>query len=210
MLGGWAGPRLLETYEQERRPVAVRPPANAPPPAPPSTATPATRAPAGGGPQKGVLAVALGYRYPRGAVLGADPDGPVVPEDFRPTGEPGGRAPHLWVTGRDGVRRSTLDLYERSMVLLTGDGAAGAQWQAAARTVARRTGVPLECHRIGTGPDADLVPEADADWAALHGTTVDAAVLVRPDGFVAWRAEAAADDPCDTLTVVLDAVLRRN
>ena len=208
VLNGWAGPGLLETYEQERRPVAVvtserasarsaehRHPGYAPPP--------------GGGPQKGIMEVALGYHYPRGAVLGADPDGPVVPADFVPSGEPGSRAPHMWLTARNGERRSTLDLYERSMVLLTGTGQAGSAWQAAARSVARRTSVPLECHRVGTAADADLITEPDKDWAVAHGTSDDGAVLVRPDGFVAWRTPGAADDPEGTLAQVLDDVLRR-
>ncbi|MEU5025594.1 hypothetical protein [Streptomyces milbemycinicus] len=42
-----------------------------------------------------------------------------VPDRFTASGEPGSRAPHLWVD-RDGVRLSTLDLYERTCVLLTG------------------------------------------------------------------------------------------
>ena len=45
---------------------------------------------AGGGRQGGVLTVAMGYRYPHGAVIGADPELPVVPERMRLTGD---RAP---------------------------------------------------------------------------------------------------------------------
>ncbi len=208
VLGGWAGPALLDTYEQERRPVAVvtserasarsaehRHPGYAPPP--------------GGGPQRGIMEVALGYHYPRGAVFGTDPDAPIVPADFHPDGAPGSRAPHLWMTTRDGERRSTIDLYERSMVLLAGSGEAGTAWQSAARSVAERTSVPLECHRLGSGPDADLVAEPGTDWAATHGVTDDGAVLVRPDGFVAWRQAGAVADPAETLSQVLETVLRR-
>lgn len=207
VLGGWAGPALLDTYEQERRPVAVatgerasarsaehRHPGYAPPPT--------------GGPQKNVMAVALGYRYPDGAVVGADPGLPVVPESFRPTGEPGTRAPHIWVTDAGGVRRSTLDLYERAPVLLVGTGDAAADWHAAARSAADRLGVPLAVYRVGFGADAHLVPEPEADWAALHGVTEGGAVLVRPDGFVAWRAAELPSDPEGWLVDVLGAVLR--
>lgn len=207
VLGGWAGSALLGTYEQERRPVAVatserasarsaehRHPGYAPPP--------------GGGPQKNVMAVALGYRYPEGAVVGADPALPVVPEAFRPSGEPGGRAPHLWVTDPGGARRSTLDLYERAPVLLVGDGDPGTDWSGAARAAAGRLGVPLTVHRVGFGTSADLVPEPGTDWAALHGVTDDGAVLVRPDGFVAWRAAELPSDPESWLLDVLGAVLR--
>lgn len=240
VLGGWAGPGLLETYDAERRPVALATsarasarsvehshPGFAPPPG------------VGGGRQGGILNVVLGYCYPRGAVVGADPEQDVVPEGMRLTGQPGSRAPHMWL--RRGERRlSTLDLYERSMVLLSGAGDA-AGWHAAARRIAEAEGVRLEAYRIGAGPGADLVydgpggegapggqgrpggpggpggqgrpaggPGGDgpADWAQVHGTTADGAVLVRPDGFVAWRAEGAAADPEAALRRALAEVLR--
>jgi putative polyketide hydroxylase len=207
VLGGWAGPALLDTYEQERRPVAIATGERASARSA-EHSHPGYAAPVGGGPQKNVMAVALGYRYPDGAVVGADPGLPVVPEAFRPTGEPGSRAPHLWVTDGGGVRRSTLDLYERSPVLLVGDGDPGAAWCDAARSAAARRYVPLTVHRIGFGPDADLVPEPDAEWAALHGITDSGAVLVRPDGFVAWRAPGLPPEPEAWLVDVLGAVLR--
>ncbi|MGW5121854.1 aromatic-ring hydroxylase C-terminal domain-containing protein, partial [Streptomyces noursei] len=164
-------------------------------------------APAGGGRQRGVLTVALGYCYPRGAVLGADPDLPVVPERMRLTGEPGTRAPHLWLHA-DGTRRSTLDLYERSFVLLTGteDGKA---WRGAAEAAAAHWSVRLDHYRIGIGADADLIPEDGADWAEVHGTAPEGAVLVRPDGFVAWRADGRVADPEGALREVLGGLLRR-
>jgi putative polyketide hydroxylase len=208
VLGGWAGPGLLRTYEDERRPVAVATSERASARSA-EHSHPGYEAPTGGGPQKGVLVVALGYQYPGGAVVGTDARAPVVPEDFRPTGDPGTRAPHLWVTDRQGRRLSTLDLYERSMVLLAGSGPAGAGWRDAARAVAERLRLPLEAFRIGSGPDADLTPEGGADWAASHGTADDGAVLVRPDGFVAWRARGAEPEPETILADVLREVLRR-
>ncbi|MFF6996452.1 FAD-dependent oxidoreductase [Streptomyces sp. NPDC008313] len=208
VLGGWAGPGLLDSYDAERRPVAEATSARAssrsvehshPGYEPgPSALTP-------GGRRGGILNVALGYRYPRGAVVGADPRTPVVPDAMRLTGEPGSRAPHLWVES-SGARISTLDLYERSMVLLSSaDGAGG--WHAAARSAARGMRVPLDAYRIGGGPDAELSPEGGADWAAAHGVTADGAVLVRPDGFVAWRSEGAREDPEAALREALSAVL---
>ncbi len=209
VLGGWAGPGLLDSYEAERRPVAVATSQRASARSA-EHAHPGYEAPAGGGPQKGVLVTALGYRYPRGAVLGADPDAPVVPDDFEPSGDPGSRAPHLWLTAPDGARRSTLDLYERALVLLCGDGRAGAAWRDAAGAVAERLTVPLEAYRIGASPAADLAPQDGADWAAAHGTGEDGAVLVRPDGFVAWRSAGAAGDAEAELTRVVRQLLRRD
>ncbi|MGI5197030.1 FAD-dependent oxidoreductase [Streptomyces sp. CA-288835] len=212
VLGGWAGEGLLETYDIERRPVAeatsaraaVRSaehshPGFAPPPG------------VGGGPRQGILNVVLGHRYPQGAVVGADPAAPVVPEKLDLTGEPGSRAPHLWVR-HEGRRVSTLDLYERSLVLLSDAGAnaeadEASGWHQAALRIAEDSPVPLVSYRLGTGDDCELTVEDGADWAERHGTTRTGAVLVRPDGFVAWRSSGPVHDAELTLRQVLTTVL---
>ncbi|MET7695742.1 FAD-dependent monooxygenase [Streptomyces sp. NPDC005483] len=206
VIGGWAGDGLLDSYDAERRPVAEATSARAaarsaehshPGYAPP----PGT----GGGPQRGILNVALGYRYPQGAVVGADPATPVVPDRLDLSGEPGSRAPHLAVR-HHGERVSTLDLYERSLVLLSGAGAASG-WHEAAVRLAEEASVPLTSYRLGEGPGAELTPEGDADWAAAHGTTPEGAVLVRPDGFVAWRSAGPVPDAESALRQVLSTLL---
>jgi putative polyketide hydroxylase len=208
VLGGWAGAGLLDTYETERQPVARATSARASARSVEHNHPGYDAAPgAGGGRQSGVLTVALGYRYPRGAVVGTNPELPPVPERLQLTGEPGTRAPHMWLH-HSGDRLSTLDLYERSFVLLSGSG--DEAWHPAARRVARRLSVPLEAYRIGTGPHDVLAPGNDADWAETHGTTADGAVLVRPDGFVAWRSGGAVADPEETLQGVLESVLCRD
>lgn len=161
-----------------------------------------------GGPQRGILNVALGYRYPRGAVVGADPATPVVPEGLDLTGAPGSRAPHLWVR-RGEERLSTLDLYEDSLVLLS-DAAQPTGWHEAAAEVAAEMRVPLKPYRVGGTPGADLVPDdEETDWARSHGVTRGGAVLVRPDGFVAWRSPGPAPDPASMLRQVVGSVLAR-
>ncbi|MFE6747961.1 FAD-dependent oxidoreductase [Kitasatospora purpeofusca] len=203
VLCGWAGPGLLDTYGQERRPVArvtsERASARSA-----EHSHPGYAVVPGVGRQAGVLAVALGYRYPRGAVTGTDPEGPVVPEAFGSAGEPGSRAPHQWLL-RAGVRLSTLDLYEQTMVLLT--GSAGTAWQEGARRAADRLAVPLEAFRIGPDGEDDLAPEPGEDFAALHGIGPDGALLVRPDGFVAWRARGPVEDPAGEVERALREVL---
>ncbi|MDA4891780.1 FAD-dependent monooxygenase [Streptomyces sp. MS2A] len=167
-------------------------------------------APAGppGGPQRGILNVALGYRYPQGAVVGADPATPVVPEGLDLTGAPGSRAPHLWLR-RGEERLSTLDLYEDSLVLLS-DAAQPTGWHEAATEVAAALRVPLKPYRVGGTPGADLVPDdEETDWARAHGVTRGGAVLIRPDGFVAWRSPGPAPDPEAMLRQVVATVLAR-
>lgn len=113
----------------------------------------------------------------------------------------------MWL-GRDGGRVSTLDLYEKSFVLLC--DARYQEWRPAAEAVAKRLSVPLRAFGIGSVPGADLKPEGGADWAAAHGTSDEGAVLVRPDGFVAWRSEGAAADPEATLYEVMMTLLHRD
>ncbi|MEW1549712.1 FAD-dependent oxidoreductase [Streptomyces tsukubensis] len=203
VLKGWAGPGLLETYGAERLPVARATSARAsarsaehshPGYAPGPTAT--TR-------RGNVLTVAMGYCYPQGAVAGADPGAPVVPDAMRITGAPGTRAPHLWVT-RAGERISTIDLYERVPVLLCAEGSV---WPEVAHQDAARLSVPLEVLTFGRGPDADLVPEEGADWSVAHGVEPGGALLVRPDGFVAWRAEGPVPAPGAAVAEALTTVL---
>jgi hypothetical protein len=94
---------------------------------------------------------------------------------------PGERAPHAWV--RHGGRHcSTLDLFDGTLTLLTGTD--GRLWAHAARAV---TGVPFRM----------LVAGRDVRGPALasrYALGPGAAVLVRPDGRVAWRHDGACAD----------------
>ncbi|MER6187235.1 FAD-dependent monooxygenase [Streptomyces sp. NPDC001652] len=211
VLDGWAGEGLLDTYDAERRPVAeatsARAAARSVEHSHPGFAPPPGMGGGGGGggPQRGILNVVLGYRYPQGAVVGTDPAAPVVPERFDLSGEPGSRAPHLAVRHK-GERISTLDLYERSFVLLS-DADDPSGWHEAAIRLAEEMSLPLASYRVGSTPDAELMPDGDTDWSAVHGTTRGGAVLVRPDGFVAWRSAGPDPDAQSVLRHVLTTLL---
>ncbi|MET8327805.1 FAD-dependent monooxygenase [Streptomyces sp. NPDC005181] len=206
VLRGEAGPGLLDTYEAERLPVARATSERASARSAEHSHPGYAPAPGvGGGKQGGLLPVALGYRYVRGAVMGVDPEQPVVPRGMQLTGDPGSRAPHLWVR-QSGERKSTLDLYERTFVLLCDGG--DVAWRRAAARVADRLSLRLDA--FGIGPGSDLQPENGADWAEAHGTTAEGAVLVRPDGFVAWRSAGSVPDPEATLHEVLATLLSRD
>lgn len=56
----------------------------------------------------------------------------------------------------------------------------GEAWPAAARAVARQLGVPILTHIID-----------EAEWPRLYGVSPTGAVLVRPDGHIAWRHRTA-------------------
>ncbi|MEU3314943.1 FAD-dependent monooxygenase [Streptomyces sp. NPDC006662] len=206
VLNGSAGPALLHTYEDERLPVALatseRASARSAEHSHPGYVPPPTM---GGGPGSGVLTTAMGYCYPKGAVVGGDPGRPVIPETMRLKGDVGTRAPHMWLT-RAGQRISLLDLYETSFTLLSSPGT---PWKEAAGQVARELGARLDAYTVGSAPEADLVQPEGADWEELYELPPGGAVLVRPDGFVAWRAEGPAADPRGALQDALKRVLRR-
>ena len=128
-------------------------------------------------------------------------DDPVV--DFVPHAKPGHRAPHLWV--RRGTERiSTIMLFEGNFVLLA--GAKGSAWIDAARRVSDRSGPPIEALRVAA--DGDLIPESD--FCELYGITPAGAVLVRPDGHVAYRSRALGEDPYAALENAMAEVLQRS
>ncbi|MFI6448792.1 FAD-dependent oxidoreductase [Kitasatospora sp. NPDC050543] len=190
VMRGEASEALLDSYEAEREPVAgatVR-----------QAVLRSLDRPGHGEqiPEGAILpdhVVALGYRYP---VRG------VAPEDVlaRDGGSaaPGTRAPHLWLE-RDGVRISSLDLYDgRGMVLVAGPEAG--DW----REAASGAPLPITVHRIGT----DQLTDPSQQWARTHGVPCDGAVLVRPDGFVLDRFTAEAG-PRAALTEALSTLLGR-
>jgi 2-polyprenyl-6-methoxyphenol hydroxylase-like FAD-dependent oxidoreductase len=163
VLHGWADESLLDTYEAERRPVAV---------ATGEASLGASRPPA---PTRGID---LGYAYTSAAVL---PDGTPAPAelanpvgDYVPSGRPGSRAPHVWLDAT--TARSTLDAFGRSFVLLTDQ---------VGSTAADRTtdgGIPVQ----------RLVADVDG-WQDAYGVEAGGGVLVRPDGHVAWRSSGPLD-----------------
>jgi 2-polyprenyl-6-methoxyphenol hydroxylase-like FAD-dependent oxidoreductase len=186
VVNGQAGPELLDTYDQERRPVGAFTVDQA-------YGRYATRVVPERG-QENVkpivddLLIEIGYRYRSSAVIGAAVDDPLVrhPDELRAA--PGTRAPHV-VVERDGASISTLDLFGKRFVLLTGPN--GAAWRAAAEEAATALGVPLDVWQIGG--DRGL-RDVDGRFLEAYGLAPSGAVLVRPDSFVAWRADDAAVD----------------
>jgi hypothetical protein len=96
---------------------------------------------------------------------------------------------------------STLDLLGPRFTLLTASPA----WARASPRAARRTGCDLTAVEIR--PDGGAY--ASATWAAEYGAGAAGAVLVRPDGHVAWRTTTASDDPERTLTSALTTILAK-
>ena len=173
VLRGHAGPALLDSYAAEREPVGRR---NTD-----ETGTAWSRLFNANGPPfagRSLAQIDMGYQY-RSSAIAADgsPDADPPGADYTPTADPGCRAPHLWLHTPHG-RRSTIDLFDRDIVLLTADP--GASWRAAAETASSTLGVRVESYVI-----------REPEWPLLYGITPAGAVLVRPDGHVIWRRRTA-------------------
>jgi len=196
-LNGWGGPALLDSYEIERRPVAVR-----------NVARSERHAgvhiewrrrmdralldadTAAGAAHRAEIAafieaergenedhgIELGYRYDGSPVIAHD-TGPAphwTPRHYTPTTWPGGRPPAVNLPG--GAK--LFDRFGPEFTLVdfaTDDRAAPLMAAANAR------GLPLRHLRIG-----------DAHARSLWERDL---VLVRPDQHVAWRGNRVADDP---------------
>ncbi|MFJ6084585.1 FAD-dependent oxidoreductase [Streptomyces sp. NPDC092369] len=155
--------------------------------------------------------VELNQRYSSSAVL--DDGGPdeVWPDDrelyHRPTTRPGAKIPHSWLIDSSGHRVSTLDLIGKGAFSLV-TGVSGGIWADAVRKAVAELGVPLRLVRIG----AEGARDAYGDWYRLSEMEEDGALLVRPDGYIAWRRTSPPADAADAgaeLTRALKSVLDR-
>jgi 2-polyprenyl-6-methoxyphenol hydroxylase-like FAD-dependent oxidoreductase len=202
VLEGVAGPRLLDSYEAERKPAAKFTVEQA------YTRYVTRTATYLGATDYEPLAhdfnVELGYIYHSPAISPDSGDGKGHDDPRLTLGRPGARAPHLFLQ-RDGKRISTLDLFGRNFVLLAGPE--GAAWcEAGHLAAARVSGLQLDVHRVGS---ADLA-DPENRFCGAYGLSPTGACLVRPDGFVGWRAKASEPDPSASLATALRTLLCRS
>src|SRR5216684_6302011 len=152
------------------------------------------------------VGIELGYRYERGAVVPGD-------ESYAPSPDPdlvyvpqtavGCALPRAVVTDPAGRQQSTIDLVTGGAFhLLTGPG--GEAWSAVCDEIAHRTGLDIRVTEIGPGcPFGDPYGE----WQRIRGISDSGAVLVRPDGHVAWRADTAGEEQFQALRTAVAALL---
>ncbi|MBI6605287.1 FAD-dependent oxidoreductase [Pseudomonas sp. S4_EA_1b] len=151
--------------------------------------------------------VELNQRYESSAVMADPSDGEEVwARDkelyLQATTRPGAKLPHAWLVNETGHRVSTLDVVGKGkMTLIT--GLAGQAWVDAAK----RLELPfLKIVITGAKGTADLY----CDWQSVREVHEAGAILVRPDGYVAWRQSDAvwtADEAVVQLQQALQNVL---
>ena len=192
---GKAGWPLVETYDHERRGVAQRITSQS---LQNSINVARINAAAAAGGESGLgtedivaasrrygnhLGVEFGAAYVSSAVV---PDGtgpPAVADsysDYIQCATPGCRAPHVWL-GRADAALSTLDLIGTAFTLLAAPD--GAAWRGAAAAVARELAIQIDSYVVGAPGLIDR-----GSFARTYGLRNDGAVIVRPDGHVAWRS----------------------
>lgn len=201
VLHGFAEPRLLDSYESERKPqcelIVEQAYARYVKRVDPSL--PATNL----APLLDDASIELGSVYGTGATLDEGQRGKgaatLLEDPRKPSGAPGTRLPHMMLQ-RNGIFVSTLDLAESGLVLLA--GAAGRDWTEAGRAWALAAGVSLRAHRIA--PDGDLKDPGGLFEGAV-GIGAHGALLLRPDGIIGWRTRGSHPDP----RARLDEVMRR-
>jgi 2,4-dichlorophenol 6-monooxygenase len=84
-------------------------------------------------------------------------------------------------------------------------GEDGQDWVEAAKKVAEQLNIPLRAARVGLG-QVDLV-DVRLAWRKYREFSTTGAVLVRPDGHIAFRSMAGVEDPGATLTSVFAHIL---
>ena len=133
------------------------------------------------------LGVEFGSVYQSCAVIADGTQPPPVADsysDYVPSATPGARAPHVWL-GQGEARLSTLDLFGSALTVLAAP--AGGAWCSIAAEIEHELSVPIHRYRVGEPGLRDLGGFTDA-----YGLGEDGAVLVRPDGHVAWRSATGA------------------
>jgi hypothetical protein len=196
VLQGKAGCGLLDTYELERRPLAVRNTGYArafadslglfTPVAEIEEDSPrgqAARTEAGnylgqhGRAEFDIPGITFGGRYDGSPAIVPDGSAPPVdvPNVYTPTACPGGRPPHAWL--EDGS--SLFDAFGFEWTLLVLGPAATATDTAPFTSAMSRFGVDIRVVRV-----------SDPEILTLYEALL---VLIRPDQIVAWRGDAAVD-----------------
>ena len=158
------------------------------------------------------LGIEMNQRYHSGAVYQADHGampplkGDPILDHTRST-YPGSRLPHAWLDESvPGRPISTIDLAGKGgFTVLTGIG--GELWKEAANQASEALSVPVVAYSIGFRQDWE---DMYFDWENVREIEEDGCILVRPDRFIAWRANRMLADPTNALFNVLRKILYRS
>jgi hypothetical protein len=191
-LRGWGGPKLLASYEIERRQIGAR------------NVAASRYASLGRRKWRGLwrnldelvevakveqpksnemIGAELGYRYQDSPLIANEPGGPDDPlRKYEPTTWPGARLPHVWLEGRTAIQ----DRVGRGYTLLR---LGGPEDKSSALDAAMRA----------SGAPFTVIGVPDAAARDLYGFDL---ILLRPDMHVAWRGNQPPAEPARLAAVV--------
>lgn len=113
-------------------------------------------------------------------------------------GQPGVRAPHLWIDTSQS--RSTIDLFTEGFTLISENP----RWVAVAKMAKSALGFQFNICQVGK----DVVIHDKAKFSDAFGTGAMGASLVRPDGLVCWRTQHAPEENEEPLSSILRRVAK--
>ena len=106
---------------------------------------------------------------------------------------------------RNARLHDALKAFTEEAANLLAHDAAAYEWQAAIERLPIRIASVIRCLSVGAA-GADLV-DPEARWRDLSETDSSGAVLIRPDGHIAWRVRTLPGDPAVKLEEVVSKVL---
>lgn len=154
----------------------------------------------------------FGYTYQSAAVVSDGAPPPVALDAIRlyqPSTRPGAPLPHAWTLQAGEWAPLRALIHGGHFAVIAGED--GGAWVEAAERLAKAHGLPLRAARVGVD-EGDLI-DIRLAWLKHREISRRGAILVRPDGYIAFRALDAAADPeaalATALAQVLDAPVRQ-
>ncbi len=143
------------------------------------------------------VAVELGQLLRSAAVIGTDDQMPPAMRPDQWKGQPGTRAPHMWVNETT-ERTSILDFFQKEWVLVAEDS----KWIQAAEQASNTLDIHIKTVIVGT----DVQVSDIGEFRMAYGLGPNGASLLRPDAYIAWRTHDMPANPGSALTEALGSV----
>jgi 2-polyprenyl-6-methoxyphenol hydroxylase-like FAD-dependent oxidoreductase len=139
------------------------------------------------------------YQYSSVAIITDDPSSNGVADRLQ--GAPGTRIPHLWVNIQNETK-STLDLLGKGFVLVT--GSKNDIWAKVTEIIDEKYAIHIPFYNMGK---SGIIASTGIKIYRALGIEESGALLVRPDGFVAWKIRNGESNDYKSLTKAIIQIL---